>query len=579
MIKAIGYIRRSTDKQEESLSQQREKLKEFSSAQGWHLVEIFEDDAISGSQMDRPGLLAMMQRATTDEAVNVVIAWDRNRIARPKDPVEGMLLERQLIKSGKRVVYAATGQEAERSFTSDLIGLVEHHQNGDYLRKLSRDTMRGLVSRAQRGLWTGGPIPWGYDRLILNEDGTPNRIVRDQCDGSQVVLNAKGEFVEQVPKGRQHKKQDHELTTLIPSEPERVRAVQKIFADFAAGLPTRTIRDSLNQAGFRTTRGAMFSHQSLIPMLENAAYIGRCEFNRRTESKWHRHTQGKSSERVDEGIEYRPASDWVIKDDAWPAIVEREVFEQAKNRRRDSKARHRQATGKASQTPNILTGLFHCAVCGGRLSGIRYKNARGYETRQYVCQTHHNGQHHRCPKRYTVPAKVVEAYVVNLILSEMAKLRDDQDLHRTIEQEMARQRGGNVDAVTQLQKQLAQLDQKSAKLRDHLLSLDPETAEQLGLYNQAKSLSAERSAIEKELDKSHTRLPDLPDAATIRERASALFDHLQQVFEDGPVEQKRELTSLFIKRIEADPTVNSVKISLYPSLFNSGIAGSRVVYQ
>jgi len=90
-------------------------------------VEVFEDDAISGSEMHRPGLDKLLQ-AVTDPEVKFVVAWDRNRLARPKDAVDGLLLERQMQKAGKRVVYAATGQEAGRSFTSDLVGLVEHHQ-------------------------------------------------------------------------------------------------------------------------------------------------------------------------------------------------------------------------------------------------------------------------------------------------------------------------------------------------------------------------------------------------------------------------------------------------------------------
>ncbi|MFG0249420.1 MAG: recombinase family protein, partial [Phycisphaeraceae bacterium JB051] len=123
---------------------------------------------MSGSELHRPGLDQLMQTATDDPEVQIVLAWDRNRIARPKDAVDGMLLERQIRKAGKRVVYAATGRETDQSFESGLMGYIEHHQNGDYLRKLSRDTMRGIVSRVQRGLWPGGPIPFGYDRLLLD---------------------------------------------------------------------------------------------------------------------------------------------------------------------------------------------------------------------------------------------------------------------------------------------------------------------------------------------------------------------------------------------------------------------------
>lgn len=243
--------------------------------------------------------------------MQVVLTWDRNRLARPKDPLDGMLLVRRLTATGKRVVYAATGLEAERTFAAGLLSFVEHHQNGDYLRMLSRDTIKGITHRVQRGYWPGGPIPFGYDRLILGEDSRPLRIIRDLDDGTQAILDPQsGEIREHLPKGRRHTKQDHELCTLIPSLPERVRAVQKLFVGYAAGKPTRQLRDEINAAGFRTSRGSRFTIQTILPILENPAYLGRCVYNRRTLSKWHRYQNGISIERNDEGVERRPESDW-----------------------------------------------------------------------------------------------------------------------------------------------------------------------------------------------------------------------------------------------------------------------------
>ena len=175
MTHAIGYVRRSSDRQDESLEQQRAKLEAYAQVQGWTLKAIYTDDAISGSELSRPGLEQLLADATASGEVDVVLAWDRNRLARPKDPIDGIMLERRLTGAGKRVVYAASGQEADRTFAGGLLGYVEHYQNGDYLRKLSRDTMRGTSARAKRGLWPGGPTPFGYNRLIL-DDGTPKRI-------------------------------------------------------------------------------------------------------------------------------------------------------------------------------------------------------------------------------------------------------------------------------------------------------------------------------------------------------------------------------------------------------------------
>lgn len=571
MTRAIGYVRRSTDRQEESLEQQRAKLEAFATERGWELVEVYADDAISGSELRRPGLEQLLSDATAGDDIEAVITWDRNRLARPKDALDGMLLERRITEAGKRVVYAATGQESGGGFASGIISYIEHHQNGDYLRKLSRDTMRGIVYRVRAGQWPGGPIPFGYDRLIL-DNGTPRRIVRDLEDGSQAILDpGSGEVVEQLAKGRRFQKQDHETCTLIPSDDARMRALQKLFADFANGKPTRTLRDGLNAAGFRTSRGSMFTVQTLIPMLENPAYVGRCVYNRRTLSKWHRYTDGTSCERSDEGIEKRPESDWITFDDAWPALVDAATFEAVQQRRKESRERHRQTTGRAVRANYLLTGLIHCGICGAKLTGMTRTSGKGYRTPYYVCSAHHAGHRDRCPKRYTVPAEPVESHVLELIRSDLDKLRDDDGLHEYIAAELGRASDGRSDARDQLQRRQAELDRQAAKLRDHLLALDPDAAQGLGLYDQAKKISEDRASVEAELANLGDALPELPDAAELRGRACEAFTAFESILAGGTLEEKRELIGLYVQRIEADPDRQAVHISLYPALFSRKI--------
>ena len=128
MINAIGYVRRSTDRQEESLAQQREQLQAYAASHGMQLVAVYEDDAISGSDFDRPGLRQLLDNATTRSDVHAVLTWDRNRLARPKDAVDGMLLERKLLQAGKRVIYAGSGREAERGL-QPLLAQLPRRQN------------------------------------------------------------------------------------------------------------------------------------------------------------------------------------------------------------------------------------------------------------------------------------------------------------------------------------------------------------------------------------------------------------------------------------------------------------------
>jgi len=559
--------------QDESLAQQRARLEAFASAKGWALMAVYEDDAISGSELKRPGLEQLLSDAAGSAEVDVVLAWDRNRLARPKDPIDGMMLERRLTDVGKRVVYAATGQEADRSFAGGLLGYVEHYQNGDYLRKLSRDTMRGTSARARRGLWPGGPTPFGYDRLILDE-GQPKRIIRDLDDGSQAVLDpGSGEVIEQLAKGKRYRKQDHETCTLIPSSAARIRAVQRIFKDFAAGKPTRTLRDELNASGMRTSRGNWFTVQTLLPILENQAYLGKCVYNRRTLSKWHRHIDGQSVERLDDGVEMRPESDWIVCDDAWSALVSKDVFDEVQLRRQKSKDKaHRRGPAMRSEYP--LTGLFYCGVCGGKMSGHTYKNTKGCKTQYYVCGRHSAGHKHECPKRYTVPCRLVEQHILELIRKDLMQLRDDDQLHRYVAEELKRHCGTSVDARSELQRRLAELDQQAATLRDHLMSMPPDTAKSLGLYEQATGIAEERKQVETNLAACVSITPELPGVKEIRRRASAEFDRLGDVLAGGTVEEKRELIACYVQKIKADPDRQAVDISLYPTLLSQKIAGT-----
>lgn len=55
LTRAIGYIRCSTDRQDDSLDQQRTKLEHFAADKGWTLVEVFADGALSGSDLGARG--------------------------------------------------------------------------------------------------------------------------------------------------------------------------------------------------------------------------------------------------------------------------------------------------------------------------------------------------------------------------------------------------------------------------------------------------------------------------------------------------------------------------------------------
>ena len=73
-IPAVAYLRRSTDRQEQSLGDQRKEVTAFAERHGYRIVGEYIDDAISGtSAKGRPGFQRMIEDAKRGEFRAVIV--------------------------------------------------------------------------------------------------------------------------------------------------------------------------------------------------------------------------------------------------------------------------------------------------------------------------------------------------------------------------------------------------------------------------------------------------------------------------------------------------------------------------
>src|SRR5919107_1657909 len=103
MTRAALYTRVSTDEQVEhgySLGGQERKVREFAASEGWHVVELIEDDGYSGADPYRPGLRRVKELAENGE-IDVVVAAMRDRFFR--DRYYRLAYERDLKEHGVRL--------------------------------------------------------------------------------------------------------------------------------------------------------------------------------------------------------------------------------------------------------------------------------------------------------------------------------------------------------------------------------------------------------------------------------------------------------------------------------------------
>ena len=75
MNNIIGFVRTSTMKQGNSIKLQREKIKEYAKDRNLQLVDIIEEEGVSGDKLNRAGYDTIMDMVNNKRVDGVVCYW------------------------------------------------------------------------------------------------------------------------------------------------------------------------------------------------------------------------------------------------------------------------------------------------------------------------------------------------------------------------------------------------------------------------------------------------------------------------------------------------------------------------
>src|SRR5262249_16686221 len=161
---AVGYLRRSTDRQEQSLGDQKAAIERYALEAGYAIVRFYTDDAISGTSADnRPAFQHLIAEASNGRCdFPFVLCYDVKTFSRG-DNDEAGYYRHLLKKRGIEVVYASENFAGDDS--DDLIRPVKQWQARQESKDLSKVTLRGQLSSIHAGSYLGGVPPFGYDYL------------------------------------------------------------------------------------------------------------------------------------------------------------------------------------------------------------------------------------------------------------------------------------------------------------------------------------------------------------------------------------------------------------------------------
>ncbi len=228
---AVIYCRVSTAAQEDgtSLDTQEARCRDYAEERGWVIIGVYRDVYTGAELFDRPQLSALREVVRRRE-VDVVIAYALDRLTRNQAHLGVIVSEADYAGVTLEFVTERLEDTPEGRLLQSVRGYVAEIER----LKIAERTQRGRRARTERGkLLPGGRPPYGYRW-------------RDADKGA------------------------------LDIDPLTCSVVQRIFREYAAGVPLRTLADRLTSEGVSTATGRpKWVATTLRDMLRNPAYMGQ----------------------------------------------------------------------------------------------------------------------------------------------------------------------------------------------------------------------------------------------------------------------------------------------------------------
>ncbi len=433
------YARYSTDLQSAAFLEDQIRLcRDYATRAGWTVTQVFQDRALSGGSVIRPGYQRLLEAVLAGE-VDVVLAEALDRLSRDQEDIAALFKRLRFL--GVTLVTVSEGE------VGDLhIGL-KGAMNALYLKDLADKTRRGLEGRVRAGR-SGGGLCYGYD------------VVGGEERGGRVI------------------------------NPGEARVVRRIFEAFAAGQSPKAIARQLNKDGVPGPRGALWRDTTIrghrrrgTGVLNNELYVGRLVWNRQRFIK-----DPRTGRRVSR---HNPQEAWVVEDVPDLRIIDEALWERVKARQAAIDASPKVQALKGTRFWEhrrpiyLLTGLVQCACCGGTFisAGSDYLacgNARKLGT---------------CEQRKAIRRSVLEEFVLDLVRERLMQPEMVKAFVAAYTQEI---NAGRASAGAERARQERELKAVSAKL-EGLYDAIAEGFRSPGLLGKVEGLEADKQALERAL--------------------------------------------------------------------------------
>lgn len=426
----------------------------------------FLDDGRSGTNLDRPGMRAMLDAARRHE-IDCIIVKDFSRFARD---------------------YIESGRYLEQVFPALGIRFISVNDCYD-----SYDFPYGTAGNINNGLLN--LINEMYSRDLSQKSKAAKRLYaqRGQCISAYPVYG--------------YLKSPEDKRTWIP-DPEAAPVVQRMFNWYAEGLTSTEIAKRLNEDGipmpaqhkralgskrqlWNSERTDNFWRATTIgKILRDERYTGKLVALKTTLSELGNIHSAKAIEK----------DDWVIVPGAFEAIISQEIFDQVQ-----AKIETAWPTRKLGPMKRrLFSRKLRCGHCGAAL--IRHEIAQGV---YYTCDGRAWNGTDDCKKIRLFETDLIQAVLASIRFQAQLAKKTEKRLDRKEKQIQTAQNRAQ-SAQQRIQKQIAQLETRKAEA---YLSYDLGEVSQSDYKNRCKKIDAAIMEQKRQLDAleqdSGSILPDM----------------------------------------------------------------------
>lgn len=485
--KVVVYTRVSTTEQAEegySLENQERECRAYCEIRGYEVVGVYSDRGISAKDIkNRPGLIEAL-RTIRNKEVQGIVVWKMSRLSRNAADTANII--EMVKKHNGAIIGVKDSISTVGGFSTAMVtisGVFAEMERESIITQVKG----GMREKARKGEWNGGMVPLGYELV----------------DKKLVI------------------------------QPQQAELIVRIFNSYLKGAGYKTIAKELNEEGYKTKKGMLFSGNSIKLILTNITYAGKIRWGKL--NNW--------SYEDENGSRKRQYSDNVIEADGiHEAIIPMKVY----NKVQEMIATNPRHHVKQFKGDHIISGLLRCPECGYGMS-VQPKRVKGKVYWYYECGQYINKKAGCKPN--LVPKEQIEEQFYDVF----ERIVNDPKFSGKILDGLSNT-SYQIKNKRQIEKNTQQeingLKKKQGKLIDELLEGDE-------LYKQAirskiQEVNVQISEKQEKLQKIVRQIEELEKETINLEEVSEILRSVGKVLKLMPKDTQRKIVTKLISKIEVE---------------------------